>query len=198
LPVANGGTLDERIPLPEEYLLITVDTIKAVAEERRARIEAARSITDPLERAVAANDVAVSTKHEADTIRRLRDQAACALFVVHEVRPPVLIYRRLDMARSGFHRAVERSWKRHVENKAPLPQEFIDDPAAAWGYIDQTRGVVEVLDHVAEEAREVRDPVIAEEIPGVISADVARSTGLTTARIAQLRRHDDEAESVPA
>lgn len=142
-----------------------------------------RAIEDPAKRARAAARIVRDAEAKANEARYERDMAAVILHL-REGWKPVEVYRALGVSRGLFVRMVQR---------APADLPPMADPDKAMRKAART---VERLDTTCEEAREVRDEAAAGMLAGKYrkpdgtlyrNADVARLTGLTTARIAQLR-----------
>lgn len=146
-----------------------------------------RSISDPLERVAAAADLVRKAEVRAENARAMRDMAAIVAHLDDGV-PPVTMYRDvLQCSRGLFVRIIQR---------APAKRTKID------GAVEQAResaAAVRRHEAVIEAAREVRDetalllmnggtdPVSGDEVKPISNADIARATGLTTARVAQVR-----------
>lgn len=146
-----------------------------------------RSIPDPIERIAAAAEVVRKAEERAEAARAMRDRATIVAHLDDGV-PPITMYRDvLDCSRGLFVRIIQR---------APAKRPKMDDA------IEQAReSALAVKRHEAtiEAARVVRDetalllmnggtdPVTGEKVRPVSNARIADATGLTTARVAQVR-----------
>jgi hypothetical protein len=131
----------------------------------------------PLERVSAAAALAEPAEAAADNARGARDLAACWAHLDDGV-PAVTMYRDvLGVSRSLFVRIIQR---------APADRPPVKRAKA----VAKAKAVkVREFEEVAEAAREIRDTtaLLLMNEGNVPNAEVSRRTGLTTARIAQLR-----------
>jgi hypothetical protein len=145
------------------------------------------AIADPLERLKASADLVRKSEEYAERARAMRDMAAIVAHLDDDV-PPVVLYRDvLECSRGLFVRIIQR---------APAKRPKIDD---ALDVTRESAAAVRRHEEIATAARQVRDetamllmsggtdPISGEEVKAITNADVARATGLTTARIAQMR-----------
>lgn len=151
-------------------------------------------ITDPVERLKAAAALTAEAETAAKERRSLRDMAVIVARLDHDV-PPVRIYRDLDISRALFNRILQRapSDADRAAIVAEHPERFADPMATAATVVAEVRH----FEQRVEEAREVRDALAqglmngedpdGKPVPPVSNAEIARITGLTTARVAQLR-----------
>jgi hypothetical protein len=139
-----------------------------------------RKIKDPMERVKAAATLVEDAQRRGDEARRQRDMYALHLDKVLGWRP-VDIVRQVQVSRSLYVRIRDRYPTVLVEKAKSLTG---DVPALA-----KAAGAEAVKwDRIAAEGIEIRDAAIEEAINGGIrNAEVARATGLSTARIAQIR-----------
>lgn len=147
-------------------------------------------ITDPTERARAAARLTGDAAEAAEKERLHRDVGALVLHYQHGY-PPVRIYRDiLDIPRSAFIRMTQH---KPAEWSDRLPFDA-DDPAAVEKFTRRHADRFRRYLDLSGQARRVRDEAVDTVLNGhdtapVSSAELARLTGLTTARIAQLRYH---------
>jgi len=150
-------------------------------------VESVRSIPDPLERVEKAADLVHKAEERADNARAMRDMATIVAHLDHGV-PPVTLYRdTLQCSRGLFVRIIQR---------APAKRDKMDDPVAQ---ARESAAAVRRHEAVIEEARAIRDetalllmnggidPVSGQKVIPVSNAEIAKRTGLTTARVAQVR-----------
>jgi hypothetical protein len=150
---------------------------------------------DMPKRAQQAAVIARVAKMQADDTRTARDQAGTALTEVHGWKP-VHAYTLMKVKRGLYARIRTRCLERGLD-----PQ--YRDEGEAQRIAGLYAGMPERLDALADRAGEVRDEAIVHLLTtpasegGMPNAEVARLTGLTTARIAQLRPATEQ-EPVPA
>jgi hypothetical protein len=143
-----------------------------------------RRVRDPLKRIAAAAALAREAEEIAEEARARRDRAAVVLRHDYDMTP-VAIYRDvLGMGRSLFNRILDRTEVPVSEGGAlPLVEEVIEQAKA-------DSETVRKYDEIATKARDIRDTTALDLIDSgkASNADVSRVTGLSTARIAQLRK----------
>lgn len=148
-------------------------------------IDKARALPDPAKRAQASARLNRAAQERADTARVERDRAAVSLHL-HYGWKPVQVYRALDVSRSLFVRMCERVTADGPLRRVPDAEKVMRRAAAT----------VARNDAIVEESREVRDEAAIGMLSGFYrkpdggayrNAEVADLTGLTTARVAQLR-----------
>lgn len=143
-------------------------------------------IEDLAKRARDAARIAKSAQVKADLHRPTRDAAALAM--LRAGAQPVEVYRLIGVSRGLFVRMARRPLTSN-------PPVFADPKATAAASAKECAK----WDRLAEQARAVRDQAAyAMKDAGRTNADVARATGLTTARVAKLfdRRRAEEARAV--
>lgn len=149
--------------------------------------ETIASIADPLERLKAAAERLRTLEQRAEAARGMRDMATIVAHLDDGV-PPVTLYRdTLKVSRGLFVRIIQR---------APAKRPRIEDAA------EQARESAEAVRRHEKNIEPVRalrdetalllmnggkDPVTGSKVVPVSNADIARVTGLTTARVAQVR-----------
>lgn len=144
-----------------------------------------RRVRDPLKRIAAAAALAREAEEIAEEARARRDRAAVVLRHDYDMTP-VAIYRDvLGMGRSLFNRILDRTEVPDYDEGAALPsvEEVIEQAKA-------DSETVRKYDEIATKARDIRDTTALDLIDSgkASNADVSRVTGLSTARIAQLRK----------
>lgn len=141
-------------------------------------VEKVRSLSDVEERAREAAKIVKAAEYKAKLERTKRDIAAVVL-VKRDDELPIRVAELIGVSRGLMFRMFD-----HME-EADLPE--IDDPRKT---AEKAGKAVQKWDAQAEEAREIRDEAIMAMLgsPRWRNADVARITGLTTARIAQMRQ----------
>jgi hypothetical protein len=146
-------------------------------------IESVRAIKDPGKRATQAAKIIRAARARADEARQERDAAAMSLHR-HYNWGPVDVYRAIGVSRSAFVDIAERVGRIGKISNA----EQVMSRAAATVARNET---------LANEAREVRDEAATGMLNGRYrkpgggayrNSEVAKCTGLTTARVAQLRQ----------
>ena len=155
-----------------------------------SNIEKIRSIEDPIERLAAASELAKKAEERAERARAMRDMAAVVAHLDDGVAPVTLYRDVLGCSRSLFVRMIQR---------APAQRPKI---AEAIEVARESAEAVRRHSAVASDARDVRDetalllmvggddPVSGAEVAPTTNADISRATGLSTARIAQMRTGD--------
>lgn len=148
--------------------------------------EQVAAIENPVERLTAAADLVRASEQRAEGARSMRDMAAIYAHLDDGV-PPVVMYRDvLQCSRGLFVRMVQR---------APAKRDRFEDA------VSQARESAEAVrrhEATIEAARVIRDETALALMNGwkdpysgekhlLSNADVARATGLSTARIAQMR-----------
>ena len=150
-------------------------------------VDDVRAIPDPLERLAAAAALVEKAKERADAARSMRDMAVVVAHLDDGV-PPVTLYRDvLKCSRGLVVRIIQR---------APAKREKMAD---ALGQARESADAVRRHEAVIQAARPIRDetalllmnggtdPVTGEAVAPMSNADIARATGLSTARVAQVR-----------
>lgn len=149
-------------------------------------IDAVRALPDPAERAKEASKINHAAQERADAARVERDRAAVSLHL-HYGWKPVQVYRTLDVCRTSFVLMVGRVAPSGRLPKVPDAEQVMKRAAATVARNEALVG----------ESREVRDEAVTRMLNGKYrqpdgspyrNADVHRLTGLTTARVAQLRK----------
>jgi hypothetical protein len=139
-----------------------------------------RKIKDPLDRLKAAAILVDEAQAKGQDARRTRDMAALHLDKVLGWRPTEIV-AQIHVSRSLYVRIRDRYAAVLVEHAKNMTGD-VPKIAAASG------AAAIKWDAIAKEGIEIRDEAIAEAIAaGVRNADIARATGLSTARIAQIR-----------
>lgn len=151
------------------------------------QVEKVRSIEDPIERVTAAAELVRQREERAEGARQVRDQATIIAHLDDGVAPAEMYRDVLDCSRGLFVRIIQR---------APAKRGKMSDAK------EQARSSAKAVrkhEAVIERAREIRDstalllmtggkdPVTGLEVERVSNAEIARVTGLTTARVAQIR-----------
>lgn len=134
-------------------------------------------IADPRERLHRAAEVAAAADEQADKHRERRNAAGLQLFAAGNLSAAAVWRDTLGISRS--------LWSRIVKDEDIKVGTYADPAGVARREAELTRK----FDRLATDAQKVRDETARELMnsQGVPNADVARITGLTTARIAQLR-----------
>jgi hypothetical protein len=143
-----------------------------------------KKIADPVKRVAAAARLTDEAGWEADKARTRRDLAAVTLRRVHN-------WRQVDVRNLlGCSRALIV----RIEERAPdVIEPEIQDPE---NVIREAMPVIERYAAIEAAARDIRDAVVSDMLTGEIkrpdgrvytNAEVARMTGLSTPRIAQIR-----------
>lgn len=147
-------------------------------------VNSVAKIADPMKRAAAAATLVRDADNAAVDARATRDMAT---IVAHldQGATPVTLYRALGISRGLFNRMVQR---------APQQRPPIEDALAV---ATQAAKEVRKYERISAEARAIRDETALSLMNGRdtagnqvkmhSNADIARATGLTTARIAQIR-----------
>lgn len=145
--------------------------------EKLASAEELRAITDPRERLRAAAEVAAAAARQADKHRERRNAAGLQLFQTGGLSAAAVWRDTLGISRS--------LWTRIVHDPTAKASSYADPASVARREAELTRR----FDQLAGEAQRVRDETARELMnrQGVPNAEVSRMTGLTTARVAQLR-----------
>lgn len=150
-------------------------------------VESVRAIADPLERVAAAAELVRKTEVRADAARGIRDMATIVAHLDDGVSPVTLYRDTLQCSRGLFVRIIQR---------APAKRPHMTD---ALAQARESAQAVRRHEAVIAEARAIRDetalllmnggtdPVTGKRVVAVANADIARATGLTTARVAQVR-----------
>ena len=147
--------------------------------------EQIRAMTDPLARLKASAAYVKSAEAKVEQHRAARDMAVIVARI-DQGEKPVVIYRdTLDISRNLFNRIIDRA-----------PAVRPDIPHALTKAKVAHAKVVRVEAQI-ETVREIRDQTAldlmngyaddGERVPPISNAEVARITGLSTARVAQLR-----------
>jgi hypothetical protein len=145
--------------------------------------EAVRLIQDPEKRLAAAHQAYVEARTRLKDARQRRAVAGVALRY-QPGRTQASVLRELAVSRALYVR-----WERRWAEEA----RAVDNPERA---ASQATKDLEKWSAVASEMREIRDDVVDDMLNGGLrrrdgarfrNADVARITGLTTARVAQMR-----------
>lgn len=142
-------------------------------------------IIDPMKRLTAAAALVREAEAAAERARAERDMATIVAHLDQGV-PPVVLYRdTLAVSRGLFNRIIQR---------APAERPTIDNAKAVAG---KAAKQVRKFEAIVEQAREIRDTAAlnlmngrdeqGNRVPPVSNADISRATGLTTARVAQMR-----------
>jgi hypothetical protein len=146
-----------------------------------------RAIEDPLVRVEKAAEVVRKAEVRADAARSMRDIATVVAHLDDGVSPVTLYRDTLECSRGLYVRIIQR---------APSQRPKMDD---ALAQARESAQAVRRHEAVIEEARLVRDetalllmnggtdPVTGNKVTPVSNAEIARATGLTTARVAQVR-----------
>lgn len=150
-------------------------------------VDDVRAIPDPLERVAAAAELVRKAEERADAARSMRDMATIVAHLDDGVSPVTLYRDTLQCSRGLFVRIIQR---------APAKRAKMDNALAQAG---ESAAAVRRHEAVIEQARAIRDetalllmnggkdPVTKAKITPVSNAEIARATGLTTARVAQVR-----------
>lgn len=150
-------------------------------------IDKVRALDDPIERVKAAAELVRKAEERADNARSMRDMAAVVAHLDDGVSPVTMYRDVLKCSRGLFVRIIQR---------APSKRPKVED---AVEVARESARAVKRNETVAEEARIVRDetalllmnggkdPLTRRKVVPVSNAHIARVTGLTTARIAQVR-----------
>lgn len=140
-----------------------------------------RAIADPTKRAKEASELARQIEAKLDAERARRDMAVVVARMDHGV-PPVTLYRELDVSRGLVNRMLQR---------APAQRPTFDDPVKE---AKAAQRAVKKHEPLLEEILVVRDDTLRGLMNGaygerpISNADAHRLSGLTTARIAQIRK----------
>jgi hypothetical protein len=167
----------------------------ATVEAPRRRRKVAEN---PVERVRVLSEVIRTAESTADEYRPIRDAAAIALRLDYGVKP-VKVYRCAHVNRNAHARLV-----RKAKDEARLPegairvvprQTYLTEEGAWIALIDAADRVQAAKDQ-AERAREERNALILPMLLGRVrkpdgriytDADIADMTGLTSARVAQIK-----------
>lgn len=150
-------------------------------ETDRAMLAEIAAMSDDRFRAEEASSFADAVTEHADAVRTARDQAATALRRYHGWTP-VECYRLIDVTRTLFAKIDARNTARGVDPR------YRRSKRAAMSDAEQYAPQVPEWDALAEEARDVRDEAIRALIrSGLRNVEIAKITGLTEARIAQVK-----------
>ena len=150
-------------------------------------IDKVRAISDPLERVAAAADLVRKAEERADAARSMRDMATIVAHLDDGV-PPVTLYRDvLKCSRGLFVRIIQRA-----PAKRPKMDNAVDQARESAAAVRRHEDVIEQARAIRDETALLlmnggKDPVTKKKITPVQNADIARATGLTTARVAQVR-----------
>lgn len=143
-------------------------------------VERVAAVAAPEKRAKAAADAVRKATAAVDKARVTRDNTA--VWLVRAGARPVEVQQRMGMARNqrnAYVRIVQRL------GEAPVPDH--SSTRNAWRTLD--RAVARMTEHaaVASEARVLRDQAAQAMVDaGARSMDVAKATGLTSARVSQM------------
>lgn len=142
-------------------------------------------IIDPMKRLTAAAALVREAEAAAEHARAERDMATIVAHLDQGVRPVVLYRDTLAVSRGLFNRIIQR---------APVDRPEIPDAKTVAG---KAARQVRKYEAIVEQAREIRDTAAlmlmngrdaqGNKVPTVTNADISRATGLTTARVAQMR-----------
>lgn len=145
---------------------------------RLPRLDKIAALRDPEVRARRAADAAREAVVLADEARQIRDAYAMTLVRRHGARP-VDVQTRMRIARNAYVRLRRRF------PDSEVPDVNLDD---AWHALEVATDRVEKMTARAERAREIRDAAAQEMVnAGRRPVDVVKATGLTSARVAQMR-----------
>ena len=155
-----------------------------MTERRMQTVAKVRKIADPVKRMAAAARLTEEAGWEADKARTRRDLAAVTLQRLHG-------WKQVDVRKLlGCSRALIV----RIEKRAPdVIDPEIKDPEKV---IREAMPVIARYAEIEAAAREIRDAVVSDMLTGDIrrpdgrvytNAEVARMTGLSTPRIAQIR-----------
>lgn len=150
-------------------------------------LERARVIEDPLKRVKVAAELARKAEERAERARQVRDMAACVAHLDDGV-PPVEMYRDvLECSRGLFVRIIQRAPAERPDMKAARRQAA-ESAKAARRHEEVIEGARALRDEtILLLLNGGTDPVTGTPVAPISNADVARATGLTTARVAQVR-----------
>lgn len=146
-----------------------------------------RSITDPLERVEKAAELVRKAEDRANAARSMRDMATIVAHLDDGV-PPVTLYRdTLECSRGLFVRIIQRAPARR-----PKMEGALDQARESAQAVRRHEATIEAARIVRDETALLlmnggKDPVTGEKVKPVSNAEIARATGLTTARVAQVR-----------
>lgn len=150
-------------------------------------VEDLRAIPDPLERVEKAAEVVRKAEVRANAARSMRDIATVVAHLDDGVSPVTLYRDTLECSRGLFVRIIQR---------APASRPKMD---GALAQARESAQAVRRHEATIEGAREVRDetalllmnggtdPATGAKVEPISNAEIARVTGLTTARVAQVR-----------
>lgn len=144
-----------------------------------------RRIHDRTERLAAATELLAEVEAKRDQARSLRDMAMIVAHLDQGVQP-VHIYRdTVGVSRGLFNRVIQRA-----PDKRPVIPNAVEVAGAAQADLKKWVALV-------DEVMDIRDDLALSMMNGVAddggrttpvsNANVARITGLTTARVAQMR-----------
>lgn len=146
-----------------------------------------RAIPDPLERVAAAADLVRKAEERAENARAMRDMAAIVAHLDDGV-PPVTMYRDvLGCSRGLFVRIIQRA-----PAKRPKMEGAVEQARESAAAVRRHEAIIEAAREVRDSTALLlmnggKDPVTGQKVTPVSNADIARATGLTTARVAQVR-----------
>lgn len=148
-------------------------------------IDAIRHLPDVEDRAREASRIAKTAAIKSKVERTRRDGAAVVLARKYG-ELPIRVAELGQFSRGLMFRMLDRVADGDVDK---IAETFPTAPDARKA-VEKSGKAVRKWDMLAEEAREVRDDAVEKMLasPQWRNADVARITGLTTARIAQMRQ----------
>lgn len=148
--------------------------------------EEVKALTDRRERLATATDLHRKAREKRKKALALRDMAAIVANADHGV-DPVVLYRGMKMSRGLLNRILQRT---PVAEKRPTMADPVRTAIKAAEDVRTWRAQEKAY-------RDLRDATAiammngvgddGDRVPPVPNAEVARITGLTTARVAQLR-----------
>lgn len=150
-------------------------------------VDDVRTIPDPLERVARAAEVAAKAEQRAEAARSMRDRATIVAHLDDGVSPVTLYRDTLDCSRSLFVRIIQRA-----PAQRPKMEDALDQARESAGAVRRHETTLEAARAIRDETALLlmnggTDPVTGEAVAPISNAEVAEVTGLSTARIAQVR-----------
>lgn len=146
-----------------------------------------RKIDDPMERVEQAAAVVHKAEERAEAARSMRDMATIIAHLDDGV-PPVTLYRdTLECSRGLFVRIIQRA-----PAKRPKMENALEQARESARAVRRHEATIEEARTIRDETALLlmnggTDPVTKRKVAPVSNAEIARATGLTTARVAQVR-----------
>lgn len=150
-------------------------------------VDEVRALADPLERVEKAAELVRKAEERANNARSMRDMATIVAHLDDDV-PPVTLYRdTLECSRGLFVRIIQRA-----PSKRPKMEGALDQARESAQAVRRHEATIEAARIIRDETALLlmnggKDPVTGAKVAPVSNAEIARATGLTTARVAQVR-----------